>query len=124
DPQPPERIVIDPESKRAVMENGAVDTLLLQQREAFLRPKSLVAIVVLTDENDCSVMDGGNYYNNAGVGYLAVDPSRSLPIATAACDTNPNDECCFSCLQKGSAPSGCSVAECEGDPQIPAQDNR
>ncbi|MEO8180535.1 MAG: hypothetical protein ABI895_17000, partial [Deltaproteobacteria bacterium] len=36
-----------------------LDDTLLDQREAFLRPDSLVAIVMLTDENDCSLQVGG-----------------------------------------------------------------
>jgi hypothetical protein len=35
-----------------------VDEVLLAQRAEFLRPDSLVAIVSLTDENDCSIIDG------------------------------------------------------------------
>lgn len=34
------------------------DTTLLQQRADFLRPDSLVAIITLSDENDCSMVDG------------------------------------------------------------------
>ena len=34
------------------------DSTLLKQRADFLRPDSLVAIVSLSDENDCSVIDG------------------------------------------------------------------
>ncbi len=36
--------------------NGC-DQTLLAQRKAFLRPDSLVAIVMLTDENDCSIVE-------------------------------------------------------------------
>ncbi len=35
------------------------DDILLAQRKAFLRPDSLVAIVMLSDENDCSIRDDG-----------------------------------------------------------------
>jgi hypothetical protein len=34
------------------------DTVLLKQRADFLRPDSLVAVISLSDENDCSVIDG------------------------------------------------------------------
>lgn len=34
------------------------DGVLLAQRAAFLRPDSLVAIINLSDENDCSILDG------------------------------------------------------------------
>jgi hypothetical protein len=35
-----------------------VDEVLLAQRAEFLRPDSLVAVINLSDENDCSVIDG------------------------------------------------------------------
>ncbi len=38
--------------------SGATDLTLLQQRADFLRPDSLVAIISLSDENDCSMIDG------------------------------------------------------------------
>jgi hypothetical protein len=35
-----------------------IDDVLLQQRADFLRPDSLVSVIMLTDENDCSIIDG------------------------------------------------------------------
>lgn len=72
-----------------------VDNTVLEQRNAFLRADSLVAVIVLTDENDCSVVDGG-------IGWLTASAtfngnSFNMPAATTACDTNPNDKCCRSC---------------------------
>lgn len=88
-----------------------VDDVVLQQRAAFLRPDSLVAIIMLTDENDCSIVDGG-------VGWLAAQvpqQNETLPAGTAACATNPNDPCCRSCgLVESAPPSGC--APITGDP--------
>lgn len=77
------------------------DEELLAQRKAFLRPDSLLAIVMLSDENDCSIRD------DAPVGGLIT--SAPLPRATAACDSNPNDPCCRSCGDQESAPpTGCA----------------
>lgn len=59
------RFLIDPEPYQSLeIEGGKVkkvglDEELLRQRKAFLRPDSLVAIVMLTDENDCSASDEG-----------------------------------------------------------------
>jgi hypothetical protein len=79
--------------------NGC-DTALLAQRKAFLRPDSLVAIIMLSDENDCSIRDDG-------VGWF-VGATSHMPKATQACATNPNDPCCRSCAQnESSPPSGC-----------------
>jgi hypothetical protein len=109
DPQPPQDMVLNADSKAVMATNAegvpVVDGTVLAQRAAFLRPDGLVAIVVLSDENDCSAMDGGSYYSNAGFGYLVAEQTYKLPIASSACDSNPNGNCCFSCLQK--APAGC-----------------
>jgi hypothetical protein len=49
---------------------ATVDTEILAERQQFLRPDSLVAVIALSDENDCSVSDIGN----ANL-YLAIDPN-------------------------------------------------
>ncbi|HVW27924.1 MAG TPA: hypothetical protein VHC69_21315 [Polyangiaceae bacterium] len=82
------------------------DTNLLAQRAAFLRPDSLVAIIFMTDENDCSIQESGqNYY--------AAQSGTILPHGSAICATNPNDKCCYFC---GSAPpTGCTAdPSCQG----------
>jgi len=100
------RFLVDPEPPATVTKSGNVtvrmgtDMTLLAQRKAFLRPDSLVAIVMLSDENDCSIQD-------SGVGWF-VGATSHMPKATAACATNPNDKCCRSCAQnESSPPSGC-----------------
>lgn len=121
DPTPPLEIVLGSDNRATMVTdaNGVptVDGTVLAQRQAFLRPDGLVAIVVLTDENDCSAMDGGSYYNNAGFGYLVAEPTFEMPIATSACAANPNDACCFSCLQSSSPPAGCEsfAGECNAE---------
>jgi hypothetical protein len=90
------------------------DDVLLAQRKAFLRPDSLVAIVMLSDENDCSIRDDS-------VGWFVGSQSR-MPLSTSVCATNPNDPCCRSCAQRedGGPPSGCSAlssdANCKNVP--------
>ncbi len=82
------------------------DDVLLNQRAAFLRPDSLVAIVMLTDENDCSIRD-------TDVGWVSADTTKSIPTGSTQCQTNPNDKCCYSCTavswvgSVGTAPGGC-----------------
>jgi hypothetical protein len=58
DPSPPATIKPNPNgiSGTAIVEG--VDEVLLKQRAEFLRPDSLVAIITLSDENDCSIIDG------------------------------------------------------------------
>jgi len=78
-----------------------VDDTLLQQRADFLRPDSLVAIVSLSDENDCSTIAGDRWY-------MSLQPKYGLPRATSVCAENPNDECCGPCIG-WQAPAGCTA---------------
>ena len=112
DPEPPAQVVLSSGSTvrgsaRTVNPNGSIgecvgcDDALLAQRKAFLRPDSLVAIVMLSDENDCSIRDDT-------VGWFVASSNR-MPLSTSVCATNPNDKCCRSCAQSENAgpPSGC-----------------
>ena len=91
---------------------AGTDTQLLQQRRDFLRPDSLVSIILVTDENDCSVVDGGQ-------GFYALLPpvpgtGRSvLKPGTSKCSENPNDKCCTNCGVQA-PPPGCP--DNAGDP--------
>ncbi|HEX2734387.1 MAG TPA: hypothetical protein VHM70_22410 [Polyangiaceae bacterium] len=87
-------------------EAGAIvaDQTILQQRAQFLRPDSLVAIVMLTDENDCS-------FKVNGLTRMLVDSKGFAYRGTAACDDpaqGPNSPCCHSCLQV--PPAECATA--------------
>ena len=107
DPQPPEAVVRD----GSITVKQGVDQLILEQRRAFLRPDSLVAIIMLTDENDCSIQD-------SGYGWLA--GKTTLNVGTTACAANPNDKCCTYCGFE-SAPEGCPPLE--QDPACAGSDN-
>ncbi|MBI5531429.1 MAG: hypothetical protein HY898_01860 [Deltaproteobacteria bacterium] len=74
-----------------------VDSVVLTQRADFLRPDSLVAIVMLTDEDDCSVKDASQNYI-ALQAYSGQNPWH-LPRATSACATDPASANCMSCVQ-------------------------
>jgi hypothetical protein len=83
------------------------DLELLAQRKAFLRPDSLVAIVMLSDENDCSIRDDGQGWLVASTKDVRGNPLR-MPRSTAVCATDPNDPCCRSCASAETAPpKGC-----------------
>jgi len=110
----PYRFLIEPDPYDTVtatfpgnaQQNGR-DMVLLQQRADFLRPDSLVAVIFISDENDCSVVDYGQ-------GYLSIYPTGNGPSVlghgTTPCKTNPNDACCFNCGVQ-TPPPGC------GDPK-------
>ncbi|MEP7127082.1 MAG: hypothetical protein ABJE95_39480 [Byssovorax sp.] len=113
EPSPYQTIIIEA-GKATQM---GIDTVLLQQRANFLRPSSLLAIVMLTDENDCSVKESGQFY----YAVQQQNPQDSkkkfhLPRARKECATNPNDPCCKSCGQ--AAPSCPADQGCTTSPTL------
>ncbi len=123
DPEPYESIRLERQGEMEFAKLEGIDNTLLEQRAAFLRPDSMVAVIILTDENDASVIDGDQgYYMLSTVDATA--PSGNsvsvpiLPRATSACKSNPNDSCCFSCGRtdevKG-CPSPADDPECSKD---------
>ncbi|HTB71914.1 MAG TPA: hypothetical protein VK762_01660 [Polyangiaceae bacterium] len=70
-----------------------VDTVLLAQRADFLRPDSLVAVIVLSDENDSEV----DVRSFGGTAYNFMSTSFHPPRGTSICATNPADPGCTSC---------------------------
>jgi hypothetical protein len=119
DPSPPLDIVLNEwgHSEPARESDGKirVDTELLAQREEFLRPQGLVAIVNVTDDDDCSAMAGGTGYEADSLGRLALGHEVVLHRPTSICAENENDACCVSCLNPEVAPAHCDLSECEGD---------
>ncbi|NUQ73539.1 MAG: hypothetical protein HUU21_08290 [Polyangiaceae bacterium] len=104
------RFLIDPEpyEKITAIDGKAtpegLDQTLLAQRADFLRPDSLLAIIMLTDENDCSIKEFGQFFFAAQLKNANGTPFH-LPRARAECAANPNDPCCLSCGQNpGSCP--------------------
>lgn len=93
-----------------------VDEVLLAQRDAFLRPDSALAVVMLTDENDCSVQIGQQTWL---MGTAAFEMFR----ATSVCEDNPNDRCCRTC--SAPSPDGCAEDPiCDANPETGAEQNR
>jgi hypothetical protein len=107
DPLPPKDVVV----QNQVATVQGVDDVVLTQRQDFLRPDSLVVVIMLSDEDDCSIIDGG-------IGWLAAQTSNPdnsafhLPRATASCNADPNDACCQSCAS--AANPGCPPVEQNG----------
>src|SRR5262249_55831719 len=96
------RFLVDPTpyASISVVDGQAVasgmDSVLLGQRAEFLRADSAVAVVLVTDENDCSTREGGAYFYSGEV--LSADGTRyHLPRARSECAQNPDDPCCASC---------------------------
>ena len=82
---------------------SGTDETILAQRKAFLRPDSLVAIVMLSDEKDCSIA--------LGAGAAKIYGDQPMVRARPECAADPNDPCCAPC---DDAPAGCAEeAECK-----------
>jgi hypothetical protein len=116
DPEPAGTVAVPMGASTAVVQD--TDGTVLAQRAAFLRPDSLVAIVMLSDENDCSIQD-------EGYGWLI---ARAAPMyrSTSQCANNPNDKCCQSCAET-KANAGCpdikADAECTKGQTLAAGDD-
>ena len=88
------RFLVDPEPYESLQVEGSkltevgLDQVLLDQRASFLRPDSLVAVLILSDENDCSV-------DVSQQGFLAL--KGPFFKSTSECATDPNSDCCSSC---------------------------
>lgn len=94
--------LVEPEPWLTIGANGTKegrDDLLLEQRAAFLRPDSLVAVILLTDENDCS-------FRIDGLGTFGASRDTAMPRPREECAADPNDACCASCIE--AVPEGCS----------------
>jgi hypothetical protein len=90
-----------------------VDVELLRQRAAFLRPDSLVAVIVLTDEDD-SLADPLSFQ---GSGWRFMD-REARDRATSTCSADPMSDQCTSCAFASGAP-GCSpVKYAEGEDEL------
>ncbi|EYF05083.1 hypothetical protein [Chondromyces apiculatus] len=105
------RFLVDPEPYETipVIDGEAVpqglDEALLQQRADFLRPGSTVMIVLLSEENDCSIREGGRAYLVAHGG--VVDNQHiTMPRPRSECASDPDDPCCASCAQ---SPAACPM---------------
>jgi hypothetical protein len=95
-----------------------LDETLLAQRNAFLRPDSLVAIIMLSDENDCSMQVGNQTWVVA-----AIDDSRPMFRGSSICDSDPNNKCCYSCPL--GPPTGCTDDPiCAANPTTGTLQNR
>ncbi|HZF54329.1 MAG TPA: hypothetical protein VE093_37040 [Polyangiaceae bacterium] len=120
------RFLSDPNPHASIVIEGGLavpvgtDEVLLKQRADFLRPDSAVAVVLLTDENDCSTRDGGQYYLAA----QGLEPNGQLyhlPRGRSECAASPNDPCCASCGQE--TPEGCPPTPSDPSCQLPPMDS-
>jgi hypothetical protein len=127
DPDPYETITVqdvDPDPYIETLEAipSGTDHVLLEQRKNFLRPDSLLAIILLSDENDCSIRDGGQSFYAAQIYSPGGGAPYHLPRPRAACAVDPNDPCCRSC---GESPGpGCDDSADDCSSPLPSEDDQ
>lgn len=87
DPEPPARIITRGEELDKTTVAEGLDEELLRQRAAFLHPFSHLVIVILTDEDDCSVLDSGDAWK--------MGAPAGLAAGAAAADQDPVNLRCW-----------------------------
>src|SRR5690606_17280663 len=113
DPEPYAELVQGPcapefGSGECVEERG-VDTTIIEQRKAFLRPDSVVVVIVLSAEYDCS-------WRSDPTGWELLDGSFVPKRGTSICESAPDDPCCVPCGSELEA--GCSEDPACADPYV------
>jgi hypothetical protein len=96
-----------------------IDSVILQQRKNFLRPDSLLAIILVTDENEevanpLSVGREGWLYEDAP--WPGSPSGGGGPEGTIECRGNPNDPNCTSCAFQSVTQSSSFMSRCPADP--------
>jgi len=97
-----------------------IDSVILQQRAAFLRPDSLVAVIVVTDENEevanpLSVGSQGWLYETFP--WPSSPTGGGAPEGTIECSTaGPDDPGCTSCGYASVMASASFATRCPADP--------
>ncbi len=102
------RFLVQPDPYERIVRNGdivelqGIDYALLEQRRRFLRTDSLLAVVMVSDENESTVDPRAL----GGRAWRFLEPD-ALPPGTEACGADPDSPGCMSC----------SAAPAEGDPR-------
>ncbi len=96
---------------KLVVSSKEDDQDLLDQRKDFLRPDSMVGILMLTDENDCSVKVAADALE-------MTDYNRPMTRARAECEKDINDPCCAPCGKDDPALKCPADLACEERPNL------
>jgi hypothetical protein len=114
-PDPYATINVDPGTLKATY--SGTDGTILSQRAAFLRPDSLVAVIVVTDETQ----EVANPISVSSLGYLfesspwPSSTTTAAPEGTVECASNPLDPMCESCSVISPSDPSFST-QCPNDP--------
>lgn len=108
------RFLVQPDPYKTLAKNGDVvgytdgdyDVDLLNQRAKFLRPDSLLAVIMITDENESTVAPTG--FNGRAWFY---ENTQHVKPGTSACASDPNSDACKPCYLSGTeSDPGCATA--------------
>lgn len=127
EPNPYDTVVVDADG---IAHREGTDVTVLHQRHDFLRPDSLLSIVVVTDEDDSAVDPvslGGTGWSFSNTSFPGSTVTRTggagttAPRPTSACATDPGSSACTSCVfalecSDGTAPSWVDCSAVAGDP--------
>jgi hypothetical protein len=93
-PDPYDSIVIPTSGPAKNLATWAgVDATIIEQRHDFLRPDSLVAVIVLSDENDSEI----DVRSFGGTGYYFMEQGFTPPRGSSACAKDPGSPDCLPC---------------------------
>ena len=103
-------------TRTITLQNGkatpsGIDAVLLQQRADFLRPDSLLAIIMLTDENDCSIKEYGQFYY-AGQQQNPQDSKKKFHLPRARRSARPTP------TTRAACPAASAAEACPADPTL------
>lgn len=100
EPAPYAEVKVDDGGKASL---AGLDNELLAQRAAFLRPDSLVAVVMLTDEDDSQVdpvsYDGFGHFWARTIGFGG-NPNQTTSRGTSICAGDPSSADCLACVSQ------------------------
>jgi hypothetical protein len=100
DPEPPATVTVTGEGSAKTTAPDGVAEDLLATRAEFLKAYPSVLIIILTDEDDCSVRDSGDAWEMG---------DETVPRGTSACARDPGSACCRPCdLSEEEPPEGCA----------------
>jgi hypothetical protein len=103
-PDPYATLALDNSQPNQKAQWQGVDSVILQERHDFLRPDSLVAVVVLSDENDSEI----DVRSLDGLGYVFMRTTFLPPHGTSPCLNSPLDPGCHSCGPQDGADPNCA----------------
>lgn len=118
------RFLVDPEPYATLGVSGGqavrsgTDAAVIIERQDFLRPDSLLVILMASDQDDCSLQEHGQAYLAEQL-HDPADPTADyhMPRPRSECAVDPADPCCRPCTADQ---TGCPADPACADPTLDA----